>query len=54
MRASALDAAKNGFNTFVVTDAIAAVNMKPGDDKKALEDMKQAGVKTVTSAEVQK
>jgi nicotinamidase/pyrazinamidase len=52
VRASALDAAKNGFNTFVVTDAIAAVNMKPGDDKKALEDMKQAGVKTVTSQEV--
>ena len=54
LRASALDAVKNEFNTFVVTDAIAAVNVKPGDDKKALEDMKQAGVKTVLSADIQK
>jgi nicotinamidase/pyrazinamidase len=52
VRASAIDAVKNGFNTFVVIDAIAAVNVNPGDDKKALEDMKQVGVKTVTSHEV--
>ncbi len=52
VRASALDAAKNGFNTFVVTDAIAAVNVKPGDDKKALEDMKKAGVRLVISQEI--
>jgi len=53
VRASALDAAKI-FQTFVVTDAIAAVNVKPGDDKRALEDMERAGVKTVLSTDIQK
>ena len=51
VRASAIDAAKI-FQTYVVTDAIAAVNVNPGDDKKALEDMRQAGVKAVTSNEI--
>lgn len=49
VRASALDAAKNGLTTFVVTDAVAAVNVQPNDGKKALDEMKSAGVKLVTS-----
>ncbi len=52
VRASALDAAKAGFKTYVVTDAIAGVNVKPGDDKKALDEMKQAGVVLVSSNNV--
>lgn len=50
--ASALDAVKKGFKTFVVEDAIAAVNVHPGDDKKALEEMKNAGVRAVKSEEI--
>lgn len=43
VRASALDALKLGFHTYVVTDAIAAVNLKEGDGKKALQEMYKAG-----------
>jgi len=43
VRASALDALKLGFHTYVVTDAIAAVNLKEGDGKKALDEMYKAG-----------
>lgn len=49
VRASALDAAKNGLTTYVVTDAVAAVNVQPNDNKKALDEMNSAGVKLVTS-----
>ena len=52
VRASAIDAAKKGFKTYVITDAIAAVNVQPGDDKNALDDMQKAGVRLVTSKEI--
>lgn len=50
--ASALDSVRNGFRTYLVTDAIAAVNVNPGDDAKAIEEMKQAGVIAVQSRDV--
>jgi nicotinamidase/pyrazinamidase len=49
VRASAIDAAREGFDTSVVTDAIRAVNVNPGDGERALEDMREAGAKLVTS-----
>ena len=52
VRASAIDATKKGFKTFVITDAIAAVNVKPGDDRKALEEMEEAGAHLLTSEDV--
>lgn len=52
VRASALDAIEAGFRTFVVTDAVAAVNVHPDDGEKALDEMKRAGIQLVTSAEV--
>lgn len=52
VRASALDSVRHGFRTYLVTDAIAAVNVKPGDDAKAIEEMKQAGVLAVQSNDV--
>ena len=52
VRASAIDAAKKGFKTYVVTDAIAAVNVNPGDDQRALDDMKKAGVNLLTSRNI--
>ncbi|HEX9615297.1 MAG TPA: isochorismatase family protein, partial [Bacteroidota bacterium] len=36
VRASALDSVKAGFKTYVVTDAIGAVNVNPGDGENAL------------------
>jgi nicotinamidase/pyrazinamidase len=36
----------------VVTDAVAAVNLQPGDDKKALQEMYAAGCILVESGEI--
>jgi nicotinamidase/pyrazinamidase len=52
VRASAIDACREGFETTVVTDAIRAVEVKPGDGERALEEMKQAGAKLATSREL--
>jgi nicotinamidase/pyrazinamidase len=52
VRASAIDACREGFDTTVVTDAIRAVDVNPGDGERALEDMKQAGAHLATSREL--
>ncbi len=46
---TALDAARLGFETVVLTDAIAAVEVSPGDGKRALADMASVGVELVES-----
>jgi len=45
VNATALDAQRLGFETTVLTSAIAAVNLKPGDDRRALEEMAEAGAR---------
>ena len=52
VRASALDACKLGFHTYVVTDAIAAVDLEQGDGKKALDEMYKAGCLLVESKDI--
>jgi nicotinamidase/pyrazinamidase len=52
VKATALDADKNGFETFVVEDAVAAVNVKPGDGEKALKAMAHAGITLIDSNEI--
>lgn len=42
--ASALDAARLGYSTAVLTDAIAAVDLQAGDGERALQAMRDAGV----------
>jgi nicotinamidase/pyrazinamidase len=44
VKATALDAARLGFETSVLADAIAAVNLEPGDGDRALEELRAAGV----------
>jgi nicotinamidase/pyrazinamidase len=44
VKATALDAVRLGFDTTVLTDAIAAVDLAPGDGDNALEEMRDAGV----------
>ena len=44
IKATALDAARLGFRTTVLTDGIAAVNVQEGDGARALEEMAAAGV----------
>lgn len=49
---SALDSARDGFSTFLVEDLCRGVNMNPDDSKKAVEELKNTGVKIITSKEV--
>jgi nicotinamidase/pyrazinamidase len=42
--ATALDAARLGYGTGVLTDAIASVDLQPGDGERALQSMRDAGV----------
>jgi nicotinamidase/pyrazinamidase len=44
VKETALDAARLGFDTFLLTDAIAAVDLEPGDGERAIEAMSDAGV----------
>jgi nicotinamidase/pyrazinamidase len=52
VRASAIDACREGFDVTVVEDAIRAVEVEPGDGERALADMREAGARVATSDEV--
>ncbi len=49
---TAVDASELGFKTILVVDGSRAVNLSSGDGDKAVKDMEQAGIKTVTSAKL--
>ena len=49
---SALDARRLGFDTTLILDACRGVNLQPDDVDKAVEEMRAAGVKVVTSDEI--
>lgn len=44
VKATALDAARLGFDTALLTDAVAAVDLAPGDGERAIDEMREAGV----------
>jgi nicotinamidase/pyrazinamidase len=44
VKATALDASRAGLRTTVLTDAIAAVDLHPGDGERALEELRSAGI----------
>ncbi len=44
VKATALDAVRLGFTTTVLVDAVAAVDLAPGDGERALAEMQDAGV----------
>ncbi len=52
VKATALDAVKKGFDTFLVKDAIRAVDLKVGDGSRAIAEMASAGVKWVESDQI--
>jgi len=52
VKASALDAVKNGFKTKLLLDACRAVNINPDDGDKAIEEMRKASVVISTTKEV--
>jgi nicotinamidase/pyrazinamidase len=49
VKATALDAVRLGFATTVLTDAVAAVDVEPGDGQRALDELRGAGVVLRTS-----
>jgi len=49
---TALDAQRLGFDTCVVLDATRAVNVNQGDGDKAVEEMKQSGIKVIKSSDI--
>ena len=52
VKATALDAKAAGFEAVVIEDAAAAVNVEPGDEQRALDDLRAAGVGVARSADV--
>lgn len=52
VKATALEAKALGFETVVLQDAIAAVNVNPGDERAALDEMAAAGVAFASSEDL--
>ena len=52
VRATALDGLGEGFEVTVLTDAVAAVDVQPGDGERALAEMAEAGCTLATSQEI--
>jgi nicotinamidase/pyrazinamidase len=52
VRASVLDARKAGLEVVVVDDAIAGVDVQPGDSARARDDMKAAGARFAPAREI--
>jgi nicotinamidase/pyrazinamidase len=48
VRATALDALREGFEVVLLTDAIAAVDLEPGDGARAIDEMQEAGARMTT------
>jgi nicotinamidase/pyrazinamidase len=52
VKATALDAKAAGFDAVVLEDAAAAVNVNPGDEQAALQELRDAGVAVARSEDV--
>lgn len=52
VRASAIDACREGFDVIVVGDAVRGVEVNAGDSERAFRDMRDAGARIATSDEV--
>jgi nicotinamidase/pyrazinamidase len=48
VRATALDALREGFEVVLLADAIAAVDIEPGDGARAIDEMRGAGARLTT------
>ncbi|HLM30041.1 MAG TPA: isochorismatase family protein, partial [Solirubrobacterales bacterium] len=52
VRASAIDARREGFDVTVVEDAVRPVEVEPGDGERALDEMRDAGARVASSVEL--
>jgi nicotinamidase/pyrazinamidase len=48
VRASALDALRQGFRVTILLDAVRGVDVQPGDSERALAELREAGAETTT------
>jgi nicotinamidase/pyrazinamidase len=49
VKATAHDALKEGFEVFVLEDAIRGVEVNPGDSQRAIEELRRAGAQVIVS-----
>jgi nicotinamidase/pyrazinamidase len=52
VRASTIDACREGFDVTLVSDAVRPVEVEPGDGERAIEEMRAAGAKVATSEQI--
>ena len=52
VRATALDALREGFEVVVLADAIGAVDLEPGDGARAIDEMRDAGARMATLSDL--
>jgi nicotinamidase/pyrazinamidase len=52
VRHTVLDARKAGFEVDLLTDAIAGVDVEPGDSARALDEMREAGARLTTTGQI--
>ena len=52
VRASTIDACREGFEVTLVEDAVRAVEVEPGDGDRAIEEMREAGAEVATSEQM--
>jgi nicotinamidase/pyrazinamidase len=52
VRSTAHDALQEGFQVVVLEDAIRGVEVNPGDCQRAMEELRQAGVQMISSADL--
>jgi nicotinamidase/pyrazinamidase len=52
VRASVLDALRQGFEVVLLQDAIAAVDLEPGDGARAIDEIRGAGARVATLVEL--
>ena len=52
VKSTVVDGVREGFEVVVLADAIAAVDLTPGDGAKALEEMRAAGARMIRLEEL--
>ena len=52
VKATAIDAADLGFDTYLILDGCRGVGLRPSDVERAIEEMKAKGVKVISSDEI--
>ncbi|MCB0807173.1 MAG: isochorismatase family protein [Bacteroidales bacterium] len=52
VKETALDAVRNNIDTYVIRDAVAAVNKEKGDEGKAFAEMEEKGVRLIFSTKI--